>query len=51
MCSGRAQDLKEFKREVFSYRFQDKPDYKKLVSMLEELREERQVELGESDKT
>lgn len=45
LCSGRSSDLGEFIREVFSYRFQDRPNYEKLSNMLQELvRKEKEAE-------
>lgn len=34
LCYGNTQDLKAFKREVFSYRYKDEPNYEQLRDML-----------------
>ena len=40
ICFGASKDLRDFKREAFSYRFKDKPDYEGLRTMLKELKAE-----------
>ena len=39
VCFGNTKDLSSFKREIFSYRFMDTPDYEKLRVMLAFLRD------------
>ena len=40
VCFGASKDLIDFKREVFSYRFKDEPDYNGLRNILKELKYE-----------
>ena len=37
ICFGNTKGLSTFKREVFSYRFKDEPNYQKLRELLSEL--------------
>lgn len=39
LCFDNTEDLNSFYEEVFSYDFEDKPNYKKLRLILENLRE------------
>ena len=48
LCSGKTKDLVAFKREIFSYRFKEEPDYDGLRRMLVELRDEVESSVQES---
>lgn len=43
LCFGNTRQLIKFKREVFSYHFEDTPDYQKLRRMLKELRDKQEI--------
>ena len=45
LCFGNTASLENFKREVFSYRFQDKPNYEKLSGMLNDLTVVRSIQI------
>ena len=46
LCFGVSKELRDFKREAFSYHFKDEPNYQSLRLILEELRdEEKQMKL------
>ena len=47
LCFKNTKDLSKFKREIFSYRFQDTPDYTLLRKLLENARDGTQREEGE----
>ena len=40
VCFGNTKDLAAFKREVFSYRFKDLPNYENLRKLLIQLRDQ-----------
>lgn len=44
LCFGNTAQLKEFKREVFSYHFKDEPDYNQLRAILTKLKDQKDDE-------
>ena len=46
LCFGNTKEFSKFKREIFSYRFQDTPDYTLLRRLLENARDSIQREEG-----
>ena len=39
LCFGNTSDFRQFKKEIFGYRFKDTPDYTLLRRMLEKVRD------------